>query len=87
MGNACLVQDGCYSVLDNNMTTALCTCAAVHAVQQEARLHVPHSLFDSEEFHPLCCIQLKQQTSLHHGAGSSGFAVCSTLLQCRGGAL
>lgn len=41
------------------MAAALYTCAAVCAVQQAARLHVPQSS-DSEGIHLCCCIQVKQ---------------------------
>lgn len=51
MGRACLVQHGCYSVLDTNMAAALYTRAAVlfscHAVQRghAGPIHVPHSVW------------------------------------------
>jgi len=90
-GHVCLVHDGCcYSVLDYNMAAALYTCAAVHAVQQAAPIHVPLSrwlwrnssllLYSTETK-----TNKKTTPSLYHGACSSGSAMCSIGVQCRWG--
>lgn len=61
MGCACLVQHGCYSVLDTNMAAALFTHAAVffscHAVQQA--LSTCHTVYDSGGVRLCCCIHTK----------------------------
>ncbi len=93
MGRACLVQHGCYSVLDTNMAAALYTHAAVlfscHAVQRghAGPIHVPHSVWLWRDTFLLLYSNKtnKQKKSLYQDAGSLGFDVFTTLFQCRGG--